>query len=199
VRAAPFCRPLRLLGLGTLLALATACSSTGGAAGPTPSAVPGSPAPSGWQERSLGPVTFAAPPALAEVDAGPADPALRELALRGDDVGDGTAPAVLAQLAAEPSRTAAAEADSLEVVKRDVHRAQDVRRHDLALEGMSAAVVVSWTEPGPTGTAQRTDVLVADLADGGLLTLTVKADAVDFDADGLGAVTRSAVAVSTRG
>jgi hypothetical protein len=200
MRSAPICRPLRLLGLGALLALATACSSAGGAGQPKPSAVPGSPAPSGWQERELGPVTFSAPAALAEIDTGPAaDPDLRELALRGQDVGDGTAPAVLAQFAADPPRAAAAEADSLETVKRDVHRAQDVRRQHLALEGMSAAVVVSWTEPGPTGTAQRTDVLVADVAGGGLLTLTVKADAADFDADGLGAVARSAAAAGTRG
>ncbi len=163
-------------------------------AGPSASALPGIEPPTGFVEHTLGDVTFAAPGDMEPVGLGAATSGTQELGLRVPAPQGTLSAAVLAQVVARPDRDAAAEADSLETIKRDVEGAEDVRRQELDLRGLSNAVVVSYSQQGSDGAPTRTDQLVADLPDGGLLSLTVAAPVGDFASGELEQVLRTPTA-----
>jgi hypothetical protein len=73
----------------------------------------------------------------------------------------------------------------------------DVQQHPLALPGLTDATLVSYEQADAAGGPQRTDVLVGDLADGSVASLTVKAAPGTFAADDLGAIARTARAATT--
>ena len=190
--------PVRL-GVGAgLLVLLAACSGGSEATGPAPSVPappPGATPPAGFTPRTVGALSFSTPADWQEVPAtgrlAPAGDQL-QLVLRAPGAEGASAPVALALLDRTPARSAAAEVDSLVTVRRDVERAQDVRSDPLAVPGFTTAVLVQYEQPGPSGQATHTDVLVGDLADGTLVTLTVKADRPDYDAGQLAAVARTA-------
>lgn len=163
-------------------------------AGARASALPGTEPPAGFVEHTLGGVTFAAPGDMEPVGLGAATQGTEELGLRVPAPQGTLSAAVLAQVVAQPERDAAAEADSLETIKRDVEGAEGVSRQELDLQGFSTAVVVSYSQQGPDGARTRTDQLVADLRGGGLLSLTVAAPVDDFESDRLASVLRTATA-----
>jgi len=160
----------------------------------TPTALAGVDPPAGFTEHTVGGVTFAAPEELEQVPLGAPAEGTEELGLRAPSAEGELAAAVLAQVVAQPPRDAATEADNLETVKREVQGAQEVGRRALDLEGFTTALVVSYQQPAPNGSLTRTDQLVADLADGGLLSLTVAAPLAAFESGDLEMVTRTATA-----
>lgn len=186
-----------------VVVVAAACSGSADdegdeAADGTPSAgasaVPGVDAPDGFVEHEVGGVTFAAPGDMEPVSLGPATSGTQELGLRVPAPQGTPSAVVLAQVVARPERDAAAEASSLETIKRDVEGAEDVTRQELDLQGLAGAVVVSYRQQAPDGAPTRTDQLVADLPDGGLLSLTVAAPVADFESSELAAVPSTATA-----
>lgn len=190
-------RPFRAIASGfAAVLLVAACGGSGGAAGAAPSPGPGSTPPAGFRPHSVGALTFEAPatwsPVTVPTGSGPATGA--QLALRAPAPAGQAGPVALALLDPTPGRDAAAEVDSLVTIKRDVHKA-DVRTLPLALAGFTAAVLVSYDEDLLTGERQRTDLLVGDLLDGTLVTLTVKAEAALFGQLELGAIARSSRAL----
>ena len=188
------------LGAGVVLALLLTAACGGGekpAAAPSPK--PAASPPSGFVAHSLVDVTFHVPrdwvrvPAQQNTGVQAGKP---ELALRAPGPEGQPAPVVLALLDPQPKRGALKEVDSLVRIKRDVHKVAGVKTDPLALPGFAQAVVVSYDEEVGAET-QHTDVLVAELADGRVVTVTVKAERGRYTADELSAITRTVSAAST--
>ena len=186
-------RPWAVLLLFMLLA---ACSgedpgSSGGSAAP-PDATSGSPAPVGYATQTVGELSFSVPGTWMSVSAPAAStPGVVQLALRAPAASGAAAPVALALLSPEPSRAARQEVEALIAIKRDVQKAKDLQERPLSLEGFENATLVSFTEQGPAG-PQRTDVLMGDLPNGSVATLTVIARPETFTAGGLQSIALSA-------
>lgn len=103
----------------------------------------------------------------------------------------------LATVATRPQRDAAAEVRSLVTMKRDVHKARDVQERSVQLDGFESATIVSYAETQTPGGQQHTDVLVGDLPDGSVATLTVKADPQTHADDRLDAIVLTASAAGS--
>lgn len=158
---------------------------------------PSVPPPAGFRLQEIGALSFFAPftwervgpEGVAAVEGGELELALRARGAQGEAV-----PVALALVDPTPVRSALKEADNLVRIKRDVQQVPDVRSDQVILPGFAHAVLVSYDEELASGLTQHTDVLVGDLADGTLVTLTVKAERRLYDADELEAVTRTAAA-----
>lgn len=184
----------RLVVLLAAVLLLAAC--TGGEPAATPSGRPGSPAPSAFVDRRVGPVVFSTPsswttpedeaPASATVTTG-----VERLVLRQPATGDGPSPSLVATFAAEPQRPATEEVRALVAIKERVQRARDVQQEPLVLPGFAGATLVSYEEDGPAG-AQRVEVLVGELPDGAVTTVTLVASPEQFPGLDLSAVALSA-------
>ena len=173
--------------------LLTACSTGGAADGSAAAPAPEVSPPAGFRSVAVGDLTFSVPAAWSKVPAatGPApETGEQELALRAPGADGQPAPVVVVLLDSTPSRDAAAELDGLLTVKRDVQKLA-VLVDPVALDCFVTADVVSYDEDLVTGQRQRTDALIGELADGTLVTLTVKAEAALFGQLQLGAVARS--------
>lgn len=186
---------LRLLAGSAAVLLLTACSSGDDPSAQAPAVA--SP-PAGFASYSIGDVTFSAPSSWDEVEAGTAAVPVtgeQEVALRAPAEDEESAPVALAVLDPSPSRDAAAEVDALLTVKRDVQKVP-VRTETLALPGFASAELLAYDEDLVTGERLHTDVLVGELDDGTLVTLTVKAETALFGQLQLGSVVRSARAAT---
>jgi hypothetical protein len=182
----------------TLVAAALAFALAGCSDTPDEPAEQAMTPPATFTERSVGPVRVFAPEDWQPVgEIGATDDSRTELALRADAAPGASAPVLLAVLERDPARGAAAEADSLIRIKRDVQQAGSVQTEEQSLAGFASSVVVSYRETLVSGEEQLTEVLVADLPDGSLFTATVKASPTVFREAGLVAVTRTATATAT--
>jgi hypothetical protein len=187
--------PVALAGAVGALLLA-ACSGSGSEPqAADASALPSTTPPAGFREQAVGELSFFVPADWVRV--APAEQAVveggeLELALRAPVPEGEPGPVALALVDPTPDRGARKEADSLVRIKRDVQQVPDVSADPITLPGFSYAVLVSYDEQLATGVAQHTDVLVGDLDDGTLVTVTVKADRARYDADQLGAISRTA-------
>lgn len=184
--------------IAPLLILLAACS--GGQSSATPKAQPGQTPPPGFAVQRIGLLSFAVPQAWQPVSTQPGrvTGGIQELALRAPGPKDEPAPVALALISADPQRPAAKEVMALVTIKRDVQRAQQVREQALALPGFASATLVSYDEPNTSGGPLHTEVLVGELADGSVVTLTIKAEQGEFAAANLGAIALSATADGTR-
>ena len=187
-----FTRRLKLCVLLPALALLAACASSdsGGEAGSAVAPLSDASPPAGFRTHSLGPVSFAAPPDWQQVPTQAAQ-GVSELALRAPSAVDENAPVALALFKAESTRTAAEEANSTVVIKRDVHRAKDVRSRPVSLPGFTSAFLTSYDESGPGGGLLHTESLVGDLAGGGVFVINVKGSLDEFETGQLAAIVGS--------
>ncbi len=189
-------RRLRLLAVVPLLALA-ACTGDSDPGQAAPEA--GQSSPQGYASHTVGPLTFAAPQDWEPVEQ-PTTPAEGTATLSVQAPGpDGQpAPVALALVARQPQRDAAAEVEALVTIMRDVRKAEDVRQRPVELDGFDSATVVSFRQTQVTGGPQQTDVLVGDLPDGSLATLTVTASPTVHAEQGLDAIVLTATAAAAR-
>lgn len=99
-----------------------------------------------------------------------------DLRVRSEPGPEGLRAAAVVLVVDEPESGAEAESENLAEVVREVNGAEDVEREQVSWNGTDAWVV-RWEGPATTGSdvIVRSHSLVADLADGGLVTATVQA------------------------
>lgn len=138
----------------------------------------------------VGPVSFSVPktwlPAPTQAAAG-----VEEMALRAPAPQGMSASVALAQFQLKPARGAAAEADSLLRIKRDVQRATNARTESRVVPGFGMVMLVSYDQPGEAGELVHTETLIGDVTGGGLFVLTVKRSQKGFASESLPAIARS--------